>query len=100
MTLAFFEDSGWYIGNWSIAPYLDWGRNQGCDFVQLTSNAYAAKYPGQPYFCTPTTQLTESICSFNGLSHGYCYQSVFSSTGLVTTNAVANATTGIRSMRS
>lgn len=99
MTLAFFEDSGWYIGNWTISSYLDWGRNEGCDFAQLTSNAYAARYPTQPYFCTAPTQPSDNLCTFNGLSHGFCYQSIFSTLGLVTTVSSSPNSIGLRYVR-
>jgi len=33
-SLAFFEDSGWYKSNFSMAGTMQWGLNQGCDFVQ------------------------------------------------------------------
>jgi hypothetical protein len=31
-TLAFLEDSGWYIVNYSKAQNIYWGRNKGCEF--------------------------------------------------------------------
>jgi hypothetical protein len=38
LTLAFFEDSGWYEVDYSYAncsvPQRDWGFKQGCDFVE------------------------------------------------------------------
>eukprot|EP00949_MAST-11_sp_MAST-11-sp1_P002400 g2400.t1 len=33
LTLAMFEDTGWYKANYEKAEYLHWGRNAGCDFV-------------------------------------------------------------------
>jgi len=33
MTLALLEDSGWYQANYSMAECLDWGQNQGTEFV-------------------------------------------------------------------
>jgi hypothetical protein len=32
-TLAFFEDSGWYKVDYSLAEEMYWGKNQGCDFM-------------------------------------------------------------------
>ncbi|XP_072031123.1 ciliated left-right organizer metallopeptidase-like [Amphiura filiformis] len=32
MTLAVFEDSGWYKVNYELAEVLPWGDNQGCTF--------------------------------------------------------------------
>ena len=32
MTLAVFEDSGWYQVNYDYAEDLPWGQDQGCHF--------------------------------------------------------------------
>uniref|UniRef100_A0A1B6C3F0 Leishmanolysin-like peptidase n=1 Tax=Clastoptera arizonana TaxID=38151 RepID=A0A1B6C3F0_9HEMI len=36
LTLALMEDTGWYTANYSMAQYLSWGRNLGCDFVKTS----------------------------------------------------------------
>ena len=36
MTLALFEDSGWYKPNYTLAEDMWWGKNRGCDFVHHT----------------------------------------------------------------
>jgi leishmanolysin-like peptidase len=33
ITLALYEDSGWYKPNYAQADLLRWGKNEGCDFV-------------------------------------------------------------------
>jgi len=33
MTLALFEDSGWYIPNYDYSVEMQWGKNQGCSFL-------------------------------------------------------------------
>ena len=33
MTLALFEDSGWYKPNYELAEDMWWGKNRGCDFI-------------------------------------------------------------------
>ena len=33
ITLALFEDSGWYMPDYSQAEDMWWGKNRGCDFV-------------------------------------------------------------------
>lgn len=46
LTLALFEDSGWYTVDYSVAEPLLWGAGMGCDFVEkscsdwTTSNGY------------------------------------------------------------
>lgn len=92
LTMALLEDSGWYLGNWSAATYLPWGRKAGCEFALMTSSAYAAKYPGssttpqQNYFCTPSnTAIGMDSCTYDGRSHGRCIKEGFSTSGLVST---------------
>ncbi|GKC66515.1 leishmanolysin-like peptidase, partial [Tanacetum coccineum] len=38
MTLALLEDSGWYEANYSMTARLDWGHNQGTEFVTTPCN--------------------------------------------------------------
>ncbi|KAK4599659.1 hypothetical protein RGQ29_009626 [Quercus rubra] len=57
MTLALLEDSGWYKANYSMADRLDWGRNQGTEFVTSPCNLWKGAY-----HCN-TTQL--SGCTYN-----------------------------------
>lgn len=64
MTLALLEDSGWYRANYSMADRLDWGRNQGTEFVTSPCNLWKGAY-----HCN-TTQL--SGCTYNREAEGYC----------------------------
>ncbi|KAK9756386.1 hypothetical protein RND81_01G093400 [Saponaria officinalis] len=64
MTLALLEDSGWYKVNYSMADHLDWGRNQGSEFVALPCNQWKGAY-----HCN-NTQL--SGCTYNREAEGYC----------------------------
>lgn len=64
MTLALLEDSGWYQANYSMADRLDWGRNQGTEFVTLPCNLWKGAY-----HCN-TTLL--SGCTYNREAEGYC----------------------------
>ncbi|KAB5568973.1 hypothetical protein DKX38_002766 [Salix brachista] len=64
MTLALLEDSGWYQANYSMADRLDWGRNQGTDFVTFPCNLWKGAY-----HCN-ATQL--SGCTYNREAEGYC----------------------------
>ncbi|EEE59869.1 hypothetical protein OsJ_12457 [Oryza sativa Japonica Group] len=64
MTLALLEDSGWYQANYSMAEHLDWGRNQGTEFVISPCNLWKGAYR-----CN-TTQL--SGCTYNREAEGYC----------------------------
>lgn len=64
MTLALLEDSGWYQANYNMADHLDWGHNQGTDFVTFPCNLWKGAY-----HCN-TTQL--SGCTYNREAEGYC----------------------------
>ncbi|XP_028803046.1 leishmanolysin [Neltuma alba] len=64
MTLALLEDSGWYRANYSMADRLDWGRNQGTEFVTSPCNFWKGAY-----HCNKT-QL--SGCTYNREAEGYC----------------------------
>jgi hypothetical protein len=52
ITLAFFQDSGWYQVDFSAAETLPWGNGEGCDFVQRKCNSW-----GSRYFCTQPEQM-------------------------------------------
>ncbi|XP_020223590.1 leishmanolysin-like peptidase [Cajanus cajan] len=64
MTLALLEDSGWYKANYSMADQLDWGRNQGTEFVTSPCNLWKGAY-----HCN-STQF--SGCTYNREAEGYC----------------------------
>jgi hypothetical protein len=64
MTLALLEDSGWYKANYSMADRLDWGHNQGTEFVTSPCNLWKGAY-----HCN-TTQF--SGCTYNREAEGYC----------------------------
>lgn len=35
-----------YVGNWTAAAYLDWGRNAGCNMPTQTCSAYQSNTAG------------------------------------------------------
>lgn len=69
LTVAFFEDSGWYKQGADVSELYEtsfyWGKGQSCGFAQKSCAAddgwpRADKFPG--YFCTDQLQQT---CSFD-----------------------------------
>ncbi|MEW5310391.1 MAG: hypothetical protein WDW38_002193 [Sanguina aurantia] len=52
MTLAFMEDSGWYVANYAAAGYMDWGDGGGCSLPQSTCSTFQANNPSQDLFCS------------------------------------------------
>ena len=59
LTLAVFQDSGWYNANFSAAtphenPPLAWGLGAGCDFMKkpcLVNGKVNVKVAGRPHYC-------------------------------------------------
>ncbi|CAK9859449.1 unnamed protein product [Sphagnum jensenii] len=64
MTLALLEDSGWYKANYSMAEQLDWGQNQGTEFLMSRCDAWNGAY-----HCNSTHS---SGCTYNREAEGYC----------------------------
>lgn len=68
ITLALFEDSGWYKVNHYTGGLFRYGKNQGCDFVQKKCiNNETSKFDE---FCTVSM---EGKCYGSHLTKGYCY---------------------------
>ena len=51
MTLALFQDSGWYQVDYSVAEKLAWGNGEGCAFAE----DYCSTWP-DTYFCRQTNR--------------------------------------------
>jgi hypothetical protein len=63
LTLALFEDSGWYSANYTKSRISPWGHGAGCDFARkpcldLDASTGVTTVPeyGRGYFCTDNTQ--------------------------------------------
>mmetsp|Transcript_7887 Transcript_7887/g.14864 ORF Transcript_7887/g.14864 Transcript_7887/m.14864 type:complete len:754 (+) Transcript_7887:177-2438(+) len=63
VTLALFEDSGWYSANYTKAQIMPWGHGAGCDFVRKpclikdqSTGATSIPDYGLGYFCTDANQ--------------------------------------------
>jgi len=61
MTLALFEDSGWYKANYTQAKISPWGLGAGCDFTTgpcVVSGDGGPEVPdyGRGYFCSEKSQ--------------------------------------------
>lgn len=73
ITLALFEDSGWYSVNYYSGGLMRFGKNEGCDFLNkkcLTNGAVA--YPEE--FCNVTYAQS---CSTGRTSRAICYITAF-----------------------
>ena len=63
-----------YLGNWTRAGLLSWGRNAGCDFAQLRCNDYLRLHPDNPFFCNASVVQApgERTCGSSFQSAGTC----------------------------
>jgi len=69
LTLALFEDSGWYQVNRSFSNRLLWGYKMGCEFVRNRCNS---SWPvGQGYFCPGDKKGVEG-CTYDRMAIGSC----------------------------
>ncbi|KAF0688818.1 Aste57867_19640 [Aphanomyces stellatus] len=56
---AYFQDSGWYQVNFTLAQPMQWGANRGCPFA---TNACIAPVGG-----VPTASATDHFCTSSGI---------------------------------
>jgi hypothetical protein len=70
ITLALFEDSGWYKTNKYTGGLFRYGKNQGCDFLdKKCSKNGTSEYPTE--FCGNGPY--SSVCTSGSLSRAICY---------------------------
>jgi hypothetical protein len=58
LTLAMFEDSGWYQTDYKLANLFLWGKKQGCDFLDQN-----IKCVQEQTSKTVTTQFKQNFCT-------------------------------------
>ncbi|KAF8275702.1 putative surface protease GP63 [Trypanosoma cruzi] len=71
LTLAAFEDMGFYLANYSAAEMLWWGNNSGCGLLEkkcLTDGI--TEYPD--LFCNQFYDDPKFFCTYDRLSLGFC----------------------------
>nr|CCA19066.1 leishmanolysinlike peptidase putative [Albugo laibachii Nc14] len=69
LTLAFFEDSGWYRANLAMAKKLSFGARKGCGFATEKCISPKQTSIAEDHYCTSNTQES---CSVDGLSRSVC----------------------------
>lgn len=80
ITLALFEDSGWYKVDYDMSNIFVWGKNRGCDFlyckdcfskreINLKKEIFniKSKYPRE--FCS---NFNNPVCSTHNIFRGSC----------------------------
>lgn len=77
LTLAFFEDSGWYKANYTaadaVAKGLTWGYKQGCAFATAKCSATNTGSPPHWYFdaTAHTSSSGTAVCTVGRRAVGY-----------------------------
>lgn len=75
ISLALFEDSGWYQVDYKMANLFIWGKNKGCSFFNkkcgepLENEEDGMKTEFKDEFCT---QANVSMCSISHVFRGSC----------------------------
>ncbi|KAL5961561.1 Leishmanolysin-like peptidase [Taenia solium] len=79
LTLAFLEDTGWYLPNYSLAEHLAWGANRGCIFSTESCYSYmldqlAKGADSAPFCLAPQDKHLADlfVCTPGRRSFGYC----------------------------
>jgi len=74
LSLAMFEDSGWYQVSYSDSNMFTWGKGKGCDFlnhsikcVEKKGNKIVSPFPEE--FCT---DLNAAVCSPSNIFRANC----------------------------
>jgi len=65
VTLAYFQDSGWYNVDYSQADTLRWGYGLGCDWV----NNKCSQWTAENYFCSSDKATS---CNFDRTAQATC----------------------------
>ncbi|RNF17841.1 surface protease GP63 [Trypanosoma conorhini] len=80
LTMAAFEDLGYYKAVWGMEEPMAWGNNSGCDLLKSPCSAETpAKYPGM--FCDKGTDGETLRCTSNRQSIGVCKKSIAEGSG-------------------
>lgn len=71
LTMAAFEDMGFYRANWGNEEVMNWGRNAGCAFLEkkCIENG-VVNFPNM--FCNKKTPPNQAVCTFDRKALGYC----------------------------
>jgi leishmanolysin-like peptidase len=83
ITLALFEDSGWYLANYTVVGNeFIWGKDKGCNFYNkpctcnTPSSASDCNWPGPGYTCSVSSA---EGCTFDFKYKGACNKITYSS---------------------
>uniref|UniRef100_A0A3Q0KIZ7 Leishmanolysin-like peptidase n=1 Tax=Schistosoma mansoni TaxID=6183 RepID=A0A3Q0KIZ7_SCHMA len=72
LTLAFFQDSGWWDVNYSVAEDWNYGKNLGCTFVRESCYAYMMKMKLEGKSMEPYCEEADSLMCYHHKAFGTC----------------------------
>lgn len=79
VTLAFFEDAGFYQPNYYFAQdHYRWGYSKGCEFLTKSCRSLYDSGNYSEEFCFQATSSTQPYCTHDRNSVGYCDLAAFS----------------------
>ncbi|RNF05965.1 surface protease GP63 [Trypanosoma conorhini] len=80
LTMAAFEDLGYYKAVWGMAEPMAWGNNSGCDLLKSPcSEGSPDKYPRM--FCDNTTESKTLRCTSNRQAFSVCGTNIAEGSG-------------------
>ena len=68
-TLAVLEGSGWYQVQYNMTEPFNWGKNEGCSFLDGPCLSSTTFQPNFDEYCSP---LSQQGCSFSARSIAFC----------------------------
>ncbi|ORC89676.1 putative surface protease GP63, partial [Trypanosoma theileri] len=71
ITMALFEDLGYYKADFSKAETMRWGKDAGCDFLRKPCFVDGVS-PYPDMFCNQLKGNKSLLCTFDRLSLGFC----------------------------
>nr|CAH8820984.1 unnamed protein product [Trichobilharzia regenti] len=77
LTLAFYQDSGWWDVDYSLAEKWDYGKGLGCSFVMESCYAYMNRMKQQGRSIEPYCEEPSSLMCYHKKAFGICAVSRF-----------------------
>lgn len=83
ITLALFEDSGWYSAEYELSNLFLWGKNEGCDFFDFNKKCINKNSTNTNYFSNfgkeYCTKFNNPVCSISNTFRGTCRTKLYES---------------------
>eukprot|EP01047_Picozoa_sp_COSAG01_P004751 COSAG01_NODE_158_length_23708_cov_7.921979_9_plen_391_part_00 len=87
-TLAMFEDLGYYVGNYSKAECMFWGRSMGCRYVTTRCGQAPARTQLPLLVGASSASCAKGYCELFGKTSDSCTTSCYSGNSIVASKCV------------